>query len=698
MDNNQWVEGCSVERVSGRRVYSLGKKEVQLSPNERKMGYFYEMVSPIQKRATLHTILLIDGSSLMAAHLEDLKDLVTETVKSIGKKHKLSLLLFGGEGELIGLIEQATLEEPQQIIDQLHRQLEECCGDGECVLSEALAEVFLWATQRSSFEKMQVIIVTTGHLYSKRYPLSIEWSRCYGWMLDLFSHHVMTYVVGMGNCYLPFLVRLAKTGQTGDFYPYCEAIRYRRRLKRWISCLKTQENRQWVIENQDYFLMGQTNRVRHPKRIEQVSQLIVTFDGALSLEGELIKINPSVISESMEEQFRLAYSYYLLKHRFIHEASQLLRETSLFSVVYEGYSVNELKQSLVYLDEGASRHQISDSLNSRFSVFDVLKRLLDDPFTQLYYRAERPLVVSDSRNDLCFTASFLGKPARVVTVKASQTKMNVYFTVKLCGVVQKNHRDAKREAYVYRTYDLIKNGELVQKTLTCRLSHKLRQELKQNGIFLKPCPFDASLDEIDLSCLKLTHFQIIPPDASEKIAKGLYELEVLSTKETLLKCLRQHQPEYSEKRAGYKGRGSREYRVNGEGVFIPARVEAATLKMKGYEGDVICWGIENFNRYQVAQRCYEDICQTMLLTSEPILHFLNREIQRVRQRRLGLSNEIYFFRMQTLLCGQSIFNFEKRNEKKRQHRRYGAIKQSFSQQKIGDLVVFENKQELFITF
>ncbi len=88
----------------------------------------------------------------------------------------------------------------------------------------------------------------------------------------------------------------------------------------------------------------------------------------------------------------------------------------------------------------------------------------------------------------------------------------------------------------------------------------------------------------------------------------------------------------------------------------------------------------------------------MLLTSEPILHFLNREIQRVRQRRLGLSNEIYFFRMQTLLCGQSIFNFEKRNEKKRQHRRYGAIKQSFSQQKIGDLVVFENKQELFITF
>ncbi len=334
--------------------------------------------------------------------------------------------------------------------------------------------------------------------------------------------------------------------------------------------MKTQENRQWVIENQDYFLMGQTNRVRHPKRIEQVSQLIVTFDGALSLEGELIKINPSVISESMEEQFRLAYSYYLLKHRFIHEASQLLRETSLFSVVYEGYSVNELKQSLVYLDEGASRHQITDSLNSRFSVFDVLKRLLDDPFTQLYYRAERPLVVSDSRNDLCFTA------------------------VKLCGVVQKNHRDAKREAYVYRTYDLIKNGELVQKTLTCRLSHKLRQELKQNGIFLKPCPFDASLDEIDLSCLKLTHFQIIPPDASEKIAKGLYELEVLSTKETLLKCLRQHQPEYSEKRAGYKGGGSREYRVNGEGVFIPARVEAATLKMKGYEGDVICWGIENF--------------------------------------------------------------------------------------------------------
>lgn len=76
---------------------------------------------------------------------------------------------------------------------------------------------------------------------------------------------------------------------------------------------------------------------------------MVTFDGALHLNDEMIDGNESDIPDFIEEQFQLAYGYYLLKNRRVHEAGNWLQGNPLFPVIYEGYSITEMKNSLAQL-------------------------------------------------------------------------------------------------------------------------------------------------------------------------------------------------------------------------------------------------------------------------------------------------------------------------------------------------------------
>lgn len=686
-----------MKQTSELTVRSLGKKEVCLPPNERKTGYFYELVLPMQKQRTLHTILLIDGSLSMMDDLENLKDLVSETVSSLSHKHKLSVLLFGNEVGPLWILEQMQVMNQEQVIGQLHQALEEQCGEETCILSSALAEVFSMVACGKNSENRQLIIVTAGNLYSKHCSLSVERSRCYGWMLDLFAAHVITHVVGVGKIDLPFLTQLANVGQTGDFYPYCRAPYYRRRFRCWVSELKGQKKQHLTLLNQDYFLVNQTQHLKHPKKIESLSQLMVTFDGALHLNDEMIDGNESDIPDFIEEQFQLAYGYYLLKNRRVHEAGNWLQGNPLFPVIYEGYSITEMKNSLAQLADWRGSHSSLTLPMSDLSFFDVLKRLLEDPLTELYYPHEKTSEIHLSCDPLTFRSDLSKRYHPVVQVKASQTKLNVLAKVKVDGAVQKNQQPLKLNAFVYRTYFLVKEGELALKTLACRLSPKLRQELLTHGVRLKRCPSNERLDLLDLSLLKLTHFQRISPEVPLEVAKGLYELEYLAMKRHVLKNILQKEREKLGRERVAPTSLSREYRVNHLGLFLPKGVRKEKNEHPGYEGDMIKWRVENFNKRDVARQCYEEIYQKILSISTNPFDCLNLELTQVKNRQLTLFNQIHFLRIQATLCGQSIFCFEQQSEKKRQSLRFGTVSYLISTQKIGDIVICENKRTLLIT-
>ena len=686
-------------------VQSLGRKQLRLTPQLTRTCYFYKIGNHQTRNNLLHTVLLIDGSASMLPYLEDLKQIVHETIHQLNVSHKLSILLFGNEFEDDWLVDQEFIIDKELLTEALHKRLEERCGDEWTVLSSALETTFAMLTKQKDKEEIQLIVVTDGHLYPSSHSIVVEQSRCYGWMLDLAKQHVMTHIVGIGTYNLNFLTRLATTSRTGDFYPYQNLKTYRTHFKQWKSSLKKGAHQEICLFNKDYFLMAQTLHLHQPKQLLALPQLVVTFDETLKLEQQEVPASADEVSKEIEQHFKLAYGYYLIKQRQIDDASFLLQETELFPIIHQGYSINEISRSLAAINQARyTRQALRVQSFIPLSVFELIQMILDDSFSQLYYKNEARFPIKQDDGRVTFTAhDKLYFP--IIQVRASTTKQNVTFTVKVEGVAKKNQTDLKLDCYIFREYFFIEGGNLKLQTLACRLSPTLRKRFVALKLISGQLNHESEIDLIDLSRLKLTHFQCFSSDISQMMAQQLYELEQLTLRQQVLKTLismnqstfrlDKHQVDESINRI------RSQYHVSPSGLFIP-RVKSNTLaKRDAYDESFTKWSIENFPKQSEWQRLYENIQQQVLMSQENPLQLLYTRLNETKKQRLILQNKIYLLRIQSELCGQPIFYwdevYEKEVKKQGQHTHLTTGKMLTSKQKIGEIVVCENKYYIHST-
>lgn len=686
-------------------VQSLGRKQLRLTPQLTRTCYFYKIGNHQTRNNLLHTVLLIDGSASMLPYLEDLKQIVHETIHQLNVSHKLSILLFGNEFEDDWLVNQEFIIDKDLLTEELHKRLEERCGDEWTVLSSALETTFAMLTKQKDKEEIQLIVVTDGHLYPSSHSIVVEQSRCYGWMLDLAKQHVMTHIVGIGTYNLNFLTRLATTSRTGDFYPYQNLKTYRTHFKQWKSSLKKGAHQEICLFNKDYFLMAQTLHLHQPKQLLTLPQLVVTFDETLKLEQQEVPASADEVSKEIEQHFKLAYGYYLIKQRQIDDASFLLQETELFPIIHQGYSINEISRSLAAINQARyTRQALRVQSFIPLSVFELIQMILDDSFSQLYYKNEARFPIKQDDGRVTFTAhDKLYFP--IIQVRASTTKQNVTFTVKVEGVAKQNQTDLKLDCYIFRQYFFIEGGNLKLQTLACRLSPTLRKRFVALKLISGQLNHESEIDLIDLSRLKLTHFQCFSSDISQMMAQQLYELEQLTLRQQVLKTListnqstfrlDKHQIDESINRI------RSQYHVSPSGLFIPRVKSNALAKRDAYDESFTKWSIENFPKQSEWQRLYENIQQQVLMSQENPLQLLYTRLNETKKQRLILQNKIYLLRIQSQLCGQPIFYwdevYEKEVKKQGQHTHLTTGKMLTSKQKIGEIVVCENKYYIHST-
>lgn len=686
-------------------VQSLGRKQLRLTPQLTRTCYFYKIGNDQTRNNLLHTVLLIDGSASMLPYLEDLKQIVHETIHQLNVSHKLSILLFGNEFEDDWLVNQEFIIDKELLTEALHKRLEERCGDEWTVLSSALETTFGMLTKQKEKEEIQLIVVTDGHLYPSSHSIIVEQSRCYGWMLDLAKQHVMTHIVGIGTYNLNFLTRLATTSRTGDFYPYQNLKTYRTHFKQWKSSLKKGAHQEICLFNKDYFLMAQTLHLHQPKQLLALPQLVVTFDETLKLEQQEVPASADEVSKEIEQHFKLAYGYYLIKQRQIDDASFLLQETDLFPIIHQGYSINEISRSLASINQARYTPQaLRVQSFIPLSVFELIQMILDDSFSQLYYKNEARFPIKQDDGRVTFTAhDKLYFP--IIQVRASTTKQNVTFTVKVEGVAKQNQTDLKLDCYIFREYFLIEGGNLKLQTLACRLSPTLRKRFVALKLISGQLNHESEIDLIDLSRLKLTHFQCFSSDISQMMAQQLYELEQLTLRQQVLKTListnqstfrlDKHQIDESINRI------RSQYHVSPSGLFIPRVKSNALAKRDAYDESFTKWSIENFPKQSEWQRLYENIQQQVLMSQENPLQLLYTRLNETKKQRLILQNKIYLLRIQSQLCGQPIFYwdevYEREVKKQGQHTHLTTGKMLTSKQKIGEIIVCENKYYIHST-
>lgn len=451
--------------------------------------------------------------------------------------------------------------------------------------------------------------------------------------------------------------------------------------------------------------MAQTLHLHQPKQLLTLPQLVVTFDETLKLEQQEVPASADEVSKEIEQHFKLAYGYYLIKQRQIDDASFLLQETELFPIIHQGYSINEISRSLAAINQARyTRQALRVQSFIPLSVFELIQMILDDSFSQLYYKNEARFPIKQDDGRVTFTAhDKLYFP--IIQVRASTTKQNVTFTVKVEGVAKQNQTDLKLDCYIFREYFFIEGGNLKLQTLACRLSPTLRKRFVALKLISGQLNHESEIDLIDLSRLKLTHFQCFSSDISQMMAQQLYELEQLTLRQQVLKTLismnqstfrlDKHQVDESINRI------RSQYHVSPSGLFIP-RVKSNTLaKRDAYDESFTKWSIENFPKQSEWQRLYENIQQQVLMSQENPLQLLYIRLNETKKQRLILQNKIYLLRIQSELCGQPIFYwdevYEKEVKKQGQHTYLTTGKMLTSKQKIGEIVVCENKYYIHST-
>lgn len=189
------------------------------------------------------------------------------------------------------------------------------------------------------------------------------------------------------------------------------------------------------------------------------------------------------------------------------------------------------------------------------------------------------------------------------------------------------------------------------------------------------------------------------------MAQQLYELEQLTLRQQVLKTLismnqstfrlDKHQVDESINRI------RSQYHVSPSGLFIPRVKSNALAKRDAYDESFTKWSIENFPKQSEWQRLYENIQQQVLMSQENPLQLLYTRLNETKKQRLILQNKIYLLRIQSELCGQPIFYwdevYEKEVKKQGQHTYLTTGKMLTSKQKIGEIVVCENKYYIHST-
>lgn len=645
-------------------------------------------------------ILLIDRSASMIRYLEELKEMVTLTICQLKSsfKHRISVISFGNDGEMEWLVDDLNPSEAESQLDFIHQRLEESCGDEFTVLSTALETTFHHLMKyREQNDAIQVVVMTDGYLYSDTTSLEVEQSRCYGWMLDFTARQMVTQIVGVGTCDLNFLTQLAGTTKIGDFYPYIDRQSYRFCLKHWIKYSQYLLDTSHQILNNDYFLALTSQKVNQPRQLMMGngSQLIVTFDQVLQIDDQLFPTIARDISDELENQFKLSYAYYLLKNGQVNEATFLLRETHLFSILDQGYSSDEMCRGLSVINRYRFQPKFirpfKTSSFKKISVLTLLEMILNDPFSTLFWQYEQKKLPKIEENNVTFMADekiyF-----QVTKVTVSTTKQNITLTVKVEGVAKQKETGLKLDCFIFRNYHLIENGNLKLKQLACQLSPKLRKKFMELKLIKSTTSHSSGIHVIDLKDLKLVTQNSKEMSDGEQVAKQLYELEQTKLNIQILKTMLHQQ---WQKRKGNSPRNSvkniqQHDQVSTSLLFQPQIKPSPLLKRDGTLQLVTEWSIENFSKSTEWQKCYERIQSGLLTTNQSALNYLNDRLIQEKQKQLALQNKIYLLRLKSQLLNDPVFHWDEINVvQEKHHQRLN--QRVISKQKIGEIIIKENK-------
>ena len=645
-------------------VEYLGKKILPMSEQTERVGYFYDVsVPPSQQQDIYHHVVLVDLSWSMKSELTWIKESLKVILKQLRrtKNQTLSILGFADKMTSYGVIREVKSEEINEKLEELELKIDRLvtvCSMGQ--FSFALQSVIDQLKLTSlAYPSQQLIILTDANWNTIDNDFEEDVTKG----LELLTTHqqlfsAIHFLLFKSYYRYSSLQKLIQSIGQGSIKEALNRTTCLQQMRKWVkgdsTTLLIQNNHLFSLSDHQWYKATELLEIRNQQPL-----ILVTFDDTLHINDNDIPLESTdlTVGEEIFNQFRLSYCIYLIRNNRVDEATDQLKQSKYFDLlkhIRNSYTTFERNQSLHFLLRAKQKGQKRGKEESAPSaeslcLLEVIRLIQQDKSSHLWWN--HPIDGSQSQNNERYQFQVgQNKLAKVCQIQIGSKKLSIGLKVKVEGQVEDQVTGLKLDAYVFRTFSLLMNGEIVIKDIACQVSSELKQIFQKEKLIKDRLMWKGrEMLILNLAKLKVANHRIGTLMSEESIAHSLYEAEYLGCKRLVLKSLinqtltlKPSQASPKNLKWDLRSKIRRQYGVSDSGMYL-AKTSPITPRyhLLGQYVRVIEWKIEGRSRRQALQKAYETYMVSVNEQGNSLLKWLFEELEQVSQKRQQLLDWIH---------------------------------------------------------
>ena len=458
--------------------------------------------------------------------------------------------------------------------------------------------------------------------------------------------------------------------------------------------LLKKSNKHIKIFCDDYFILDEGKRYCSENTINTIKEyIIVTLQGNLTVNDEIIKFRNEKVSREVLEQFLYTLALYYIENSQYNNAKLIIANTEDINAYIDLINGEDvLDKELVMKNlrnlvenknnrfkSGKAKIRIQKKEVKQRCIIEILKEILEDSkskllwdFTNDYERVSSKRNMID--NKLKFNRFNYGY-GEVTDLNIGSKKANIGVKVKVKGQVENLENNLKLDACIYREYNIISNGKVNNNLIYCILSKNMKSRFLKEKIIKIVSNSKYNKEQVyalDISKIPITNSNMLKLLNREEIAQYLYDIEVLKCKNTIinnrLKVILEENKlgKIQENRSLSKEQIDvrKDFRVNSYGVYIPEYIEEEE-EFEIYVADIIQWGVINFSKKEKEFIVNKQLKKVLNEDINITYRNLMEELDKAKKERKIKEDLVNIIKISAFILNVNIFNWEKEEYKKK---------------------------------
>ena len=656
----------------------LGK--IKLNQQQDYYTYSFEFAQIKSQEKTRHYVLIVDTSCLTIEQLQDMKlklnDFVTVLVRTDAHQY-LSIVVMGTQ-KVTYLARHVCYQEEDVSFQLLKNEILSLSGTLEAhTLSESLEAVKNDLLQTNK-EKNSVILLSQGYLnpyfgikqrVSEQDKTLIRGLKSVGTQLSIIAINLEANF----HC----LYELAQLAGVDEVPIFLNLKNQKQYIRRHIKKLKASQELLIHLENNECFLVRNSvfERGNVIVSVTQEPQLVLTSQKLnVGTSIKYLSLNTR-LTQSHEQQIFYSLIRYYWMSRQKQEAlfyARTIKNERLCQMIENAYTEHEVNVVLAYISE-CQRGNLKSSrmmlakYTSSLTNLEVLYRIYKDEQSSFLWDARQPYkrqhcashMIEDNYQFVKPTVGFYE-----AKLKLSESALNVRLKVKLEGSVIHQETQLKKDAYIYRDYVIMSNGQVMIEELYCELSDSLKKELKKQKMLKNVFMWgkkEICVVKLKSNCISSAFLQHDNPNG---VVDKLFKL-------ARLKCERwaisQQQKKWNHEVNVQVNDLS--YRINKDGLYHPCQTQMMMEQGVLVGVEQRCeWSLHSFSLKQYREEALKRIA---VEPNEDIIDYQKRLVTRQIVLNELIEEEtmnIQFMRLASQLLGVHYFDWENQETKVKKQR------------------------------